>query len=409
MKKSTIVILLWTLCLTLLWTVLMFAGVEFFVQHIEKNFLAQIRVVLLLVPSVTGCCAFYAVVKLRGSWRAWTGYIAAAIALMLFVSLTALFAFYMFVGGMMWSVVKQSEQADARAKAAVSTLAPEQFMDFLQHRKNAYAVPELMRRPEFTPEMLHQATLIFLSDLKKQNAYLRQFKQLRQQRIYFGLGAVARHPNVDMPTLLLLAEIPNPSVQSGVASQRKTPVEILRRLSLENNQWIKLSLARNPNTPTDILHDLANSSDDLIRSEVAGNPNASAEDLRMLAKKFQRSVAGNPGAPADVLNDFADSTSQNPLSPDFSIRSTLVQNPNLSARALSTLAKDRIMGYLVAKHPNTSAETLTELSQVEKILVRVAVLKNPNCPEEIKEGMIERLRNEPDDQYGSAKKYFEGI
>ena len=240
-----------------------------------------------------------------------------------------------------------------------SEIPPSQFEEFLRsspYRKSDYALIVLFKRPEFTAEMLHGIVMqtplselqkkwdrkpgggipvhppIFSSGLSKESTLI----PMKMRR-------VADHPNVDVQTLVYLAENSNSFVQGAVASNPKTPVEILRKLGQQKNEWIDPALARNPSTPTDMLDDLVK----VYRWGVAENPNASKETLKKLAQD----------------------------------------------------SDDQVRFY-VAKNPSLAKEDLEMLAQDPDGFVRLGVLRNPNCPEEIKE----RLRNDPDEK---VQWYFE--
>jgi len=414
MKKSTKLALLWTLCLTLLWGLFLFAGLylqlvwtsDMTLVMSHREYLSSWWKICLLVPTITGSCAFYAVVRLHRSWRAWTGYLAAVIALVFFALTTYVIAYY-----------AVSANIGMKARNAARELPPEQFMEFLQGLpqrentrlsiwENSQALHVLFKRPEFTPEMLHQAAEMFVSEF-----------QNGSNHTTVKMWLVTLHPNVDERTLTILAEVPDPLVQGLVASQPKTPVEILRKLSQEKNERIDRGLARNPNTPTDILHDLTSSSGERVLWHLAMNPNTSKEDLAMLAKSpyqdsespnVHRALAKNPNTPMEALDDLAD------VPDNIYVRRSVLKHSNTSEETLAKLTKNpdieiRHSIHSMAKDENSSEKILKVLAQYPDVRVRVAVLKNPNCPKEIKAVMLERLRNEPDDQYGTLKAYFEEI
>jgi len=419
--------------------------------HIETSYFTW--ALFLVFPIITGCCVFYAVLKLRESLRAWSGYVAAAVALAFF-SLTTF--------AVVSILVTWDEDSKGMWAILVHEGPPEKVVEFFQTsplRDNRRSMYELLawKCSWYTSEILHQLAQTFLSEQKNKN-----------KRALRKLQYLAEQPNMDAPTLVLLAETLDASVQSIAASHLKTPVEILRKLSLKKDGKINRNLAFNPSTPTDILHglahssdreilrcvarnpntasedlamlakipaedadslfllgrvadnpntptetlhDLANSSDEYIRRNVARNPNTSREDLLMFFNspyKLHGDLAGNPSTPLEILNDLANSS-------DTSIRTGVGKNPNASKKILDKLSRDSDEGvrYNVAKNmasnPQTGKEELETLAQDPNVRVRIAVLKNPNCPEEIKSAVIEKLRSESDDVYGSIRTYFEEV
>ena len=283
-------------------------GIFFHFPDTEVEYPITAWMFFLLVPLVVGCCIFLAVLRLRESRRAWTGYAAALAALVLFAFNTY---------GVVSALVCWHEDSKGEYAAIEAHGHPDQLVEFLQtspYRESQSALYELLggANSGYTAEMLQQLADTFLSEHK--NGNMRALRKLER---------VAAQPNVDVETLVMLAETPDTSVQSIAASHRKTPVEILRKLSRKKSRKIDAELAFNENTPRDILHDLANSPDARIRRGVARNPNTNSEDLAMLAQSSYNGslsseilwgVAGNPNTPTETLHVLANF-------PDDNIRS----------------------------------------------------------------------------------------
>ena len=273
------------------------------------------------VAAIIGLCSCYAVLTLRKSWRAWTGYLAAALALTpILASATAHFYFWRF------------DKILNDGRKEVNEIPPEQFEEFLRsspYRNSEPVLSMLFRRPEFTAEMLHRIVMQTpLSELQKEHDFHPHAMRFYHRPLFstglykenliipVKMSLVVRHPNVDVQTLVYLAEISNPFVQYFVASSPKTPVETLQKLSQEKHEWIDRVLAENPNTPTDMLHDLAGSSEEIIRRGVAENPNASKETLHKLAQDSNNwvrvYVARNSNIGKEDLEHFRVNRAQQP-------------------------------------------------------------------------------------------------
>lgn len=98
---------------------------------------------------------------------------------------------------------------------------------------------------------------------------------------------VARHPNVDVAILTLLAKSPNAYVQETVAGNRLTPPDVIERLYSHRSQsegyLVSLSVARNPSSPAPILRELVvESCNEYVLRNLKGNEGA-PEDVRQKA------------------------------------------------------------------------------------------------------------------------------
>lgn len=90
----------------------------------------------------------------------------------------------------------------------------------------------------------------------------------------------------------------------------------------------------------------------------------------------------NPENKVDFYNLAAEYTNSNNTAKHIAVAS----DPRSSARMLDAIAhntKDEYALYLVAKHPNTSAETLNALARVQEVYVHQGIAENFNCPENL--------------------------
>ncbi len=119
---------------------------------------------------------------------------------------------------------------------------------------------------------------------------------------------VARHPNVEVETLVRLAASADDYVLGDVVMNSKTPLEILRKAHRKGGYLIEWGLAYNPKCPADILSALAESSNEYTRSPVAKNPGTPLEQVRMLARDpvwhVRRAAAYHPSVPDDLLEEL---------------------------------------------------------------------------------------------------------
>jgi len=287
------------LALMVLLCALLFSGWN--IPYYRAASIADFLIFLLMLVFTGGCIA-YAVVVLRQSRRAWTGYLAAVGGL----------AIAVFVGFALVSNFLNKQDVKA-----ADTIPPLQFEEFLQHPRsgnNKRAVDRVLRRKEFTAEMLYRVAEAALAEWPN-----------RRNMAWRKIGLISRHSNVNVQTLILLAETPNPHVQMFAASHAKTPMEILKKLRLEKHPGIDRALAQNSSASVELLRDLANSPERTVRYDVARNHNTPTEVLQKLSLEknveINRVLAKNPNTPARVLHDLLNS-------PDVYTREHAAGNPN---------------------------------------------------------------------------------
>lgn len=125
---------------------------------------------------------------------------------------------------------------------------------------------------------------------------------------------VARHKNVSVSALQLLAKSSDPYVLGDVAANAKTPVAIIRQLENNQEQMVRWGLAANPATPPDMLQKLAQDENEFTRERVANNPGTPTELLKLLSNDpiwhVRRSVASNKHTPQEVRARLAGDADQ---------------------------------------------------------------------------------------------------
>lgn len=138
--------------------------------------------------------------------------------------------------------------------------------------------------------------------------------------------------------------------QENLASDPKTPREILAKLALVKDPEVREKVARNPQTPIKILEKLAKDEDEWVR----------------------RSITENPKAPSQLLEELSKNV-------DFWIYHALVVNPNTPSSTLAYLASfnDQELNQKILVHPHTDLSLLLEiLKQNESLCVRLLAKEN---------------------------------
>ena len=183
------------------------------------------------------------------------------------------------------------------------------FLEKSPFRENKYALNALLERKDLTADQLLAIAQIQDPDLHRKMGSL--FPVMGNNRKGLAvMRLVANHPNVDDRTLRLLALSPDEYVLGDVASNEKTPADIILRFSKARGYLMDSGLARNPKTPPEILHEFAQSDSQYTRASVAGNPNALPDDLMRLAedpeKHVRESVFRNERCPLKIRKSIWD-------------------------------------------------------------------------------------------------------
>jgi hypothetical protein len=263
---------------------------------------------------------------------------------------------------------------------SASTKTPEQELYYLSER-GPFARELVAQNPHTPPELLLQLSL--RSD-------------------YWLQPSLIKNPNLPE------AAIRNIPVSYGIAEHPNTPADILKKITNNNYYGMRAKVASNHNTSAADLTFLARDKSRMVRDAVASNVNTPAEALYWLALeprgRLQLALAKNIAAPETVLQRLA-------LHSILEIQQTARQNPSLPADFLQMLS--RIEGLdptiteeqlqmvlslggvgpaLVAKHPNSSGELLSQVAQLSQKSFALLLAKHPNTPIELLRGYQTSLR-----------------
>ncbi len=138
-----------------------------------------------------------------------------------------------------------------------------------------------------------------------------------------------------------------------LASDPKTPRQILAKLALLKDPEVREKVARNPQTPANILEKLAQDENEWVR----------------------RSITENPKAPSQLLEELSKNV-------DFWIYHALVVNPNTPSSTLAYLAsfKDWELNQKILVHRNTEISLVLEILK-NQVSLCVRLLAKENIPD----------------------------
>ncbi|WP_146131521.1 hypothetical protein [Merismopedia glauca] len=105
-----------------------------------------------------------------------------------------------------------------------------------------------------------------------------------------------------------LAENPYGDVRKEVADNIYTPISVLEKLADDVNPKVRQAIAAHPNTPIPTLEKLAGDPDPEVRQAIARNPHTPQPILQKLSRDsmfVRRGVAENPNAPIAIFTEFA--------------------------------------------------------------------------------------------------------
>ena len=222
---------------------------------------------------ILGYCLYYIVefIKSRKKKRLLNFILALGASLLLLIS----FSFWLINGLTLDRVIGE-----------INNLKAEEIQNFLEesdYRNNKYVLSAVVSRKDIGTDLLHKIATINSPELHERTAGFTG-PIGRDTNTFAVMRLVASHPNVDVKTLSVLANSPNDYVLGDVASNKKTPVDILPRLHKKGGYLIEWGLSANPNCTPEILHELSSSRDEYTRSYVARNENVNLSDLERLAK-----------------------------------------------------------------------------------------------------------------------------
>ncbi|BAY80889.1 leucine rich repeat variant [Calothrix parasitica NIES-267] len=205
----------------------------------------------------------------------------------------------------------------------------------------------------------------------------------------------------------------------AIARDSKTPVEILKRLTKDENVHVCACVLENPSFPSDCLMELAQNSnssvqtyiarrtlpiprdviewlletgDISIRSNIANNKNTPLDILLTLAEdkesKVRINALTNPNIPAEVVSQALldiEFDKQKEIEDILRRQGKTMRNSPLFSNVLERLShhpKDFIR-YLVAIKSTASATTLQRLASDEYNSIPEAVAENPSTPSSV--------------------------
>jgi hypothetical protein len=164
--------------------------------------------------------------------------------------------------------------------------------------------------------------------------------------------AVGGNPNTPVSILFELAA--NPCTRYKVATNINTPHEILLKFVVDPELHIRMQVAKNNKAPSDILVTLANDHQAWVREAVASNVNTPIHTLQLLA---QDSVEG--------------------------VRNSLLDNQQLPNEILDILVKYPSTHIKLSRYPNTSNDVLIRLSESQDINVHLELVKRQDMSREV--------------------------
>ncbi len=176
-------------------------------------------------------------------------------------------------------------------------------------------------------------------------------------------------------------------------SASNIPIDILKQLARDTDEYICLFIAKNSYTPSDLLKHLSQRSDYYqynVLSAVAANPNTPISTLEILATKdnpeVQEALIQNPNTPQKIkekLNLLKQSNSA-------------IVNLDIPTEKLLILAKDKnsktrnlaiFQLENIAKNSNTPVNIVEDLATIPNTKIMSAIAGNPNTPVRILEDL----------------------
>ncbi len=209
---------------------------------------------------------------------------------------------------------------------------------------------------------------------------------------------VARNANTPASVLEQLAADENWQVRFNVAENMNTPLSVLEKLAEDDERDIRNYVAKNENTSVSILEKLADDKDDYLRINVAEHKNTSVSVLEKLAVdenwQVREKVAEHKNTSVSVLEKLA-------ADENWQVREKVAEHKNTSVSLLEKLGNDeeQAVRYWVAQNENTPVSVLEKLAGDEEEDIRQQVAENKSTPVSVlqKMGMSkDSTRNEQD-------------
>lgn len=145
------------------------------------------------------------------------------------------------------------------------------FLDESIYKKNKFALNAILSRKDIDSGILYKIASINSPELHKAMGTVFPIMGDNTRGLAV-MRLVAGHPNVDARSLVLLANSPEEYVLGDVALNTKTPIYVIEKLFYEkDNRDIYMGLANNPNCPVEILQKLLLSKNEYIREDAQRN------------------------------------------------------------------------------------------------------------------------------------------
>ena len=183
-----------------------------------------------------------------------------------------------------------------------------------------------------------------------------------------------------------LAEDEDEDVRLRVARNANTPASVLEQLAADENWQVRFNVAENMNTPLSVLEKLAEDDERDIRNYVAKNENTSVSILEKLADDkddyLRINVAEHKNISVLVLEKLA-------ADENWQVREKVAQNNNTPVSLLEKLGNDeeQAVRYWVAQNENTPVSVLEKLAGDEEEDIRQQVAENKSTPVSVLERM----------------------
>ena len=183
-----------------------------------------------------------------------------------------------------------------------------------------------------------------------------------------------------------LAEDEDEDVRLRVARNANTPASVLEQLAADENWQVRFNVAENMNTPLSVLEKLAEDDERDIRNYVAKNENTSVSILEKLADDkddyLRINVAEHKNTSVSVLEKLA-------VDENWQVREKVAQNNNTPVSLLEKLGNDeeQAVRYWVAQNENTPVSVLEKLAGDEEEDIRQQVAENKSTPVSVLERM----------------------
>ncbi len=297
----------------------------------------------------------------------------------------------------------QEGELEARLQVAESSETPVSLLELLAGDLNL-AVRLAVEFNDNCPSELVELVKIQHDLASDWDADVERLMELGESRWGWVRLAVAQNPYTPVQTLKLLSEDGLPKIQLEVAKNPKTQKWILEELSKHQNinkypeigVYIQAAIAEHPNMTGEAenknipflgRHKLRLNKEEasensqareLMRKRI-NSPYALAQVVEKGDRNSKITAARNLKTPVSILEQLAKDT-------DETVRSVLVQNPNLSSNCLIELAENSTFNVQLTiarrTHP-IPVEVLLQFSLHENKMIRSEIAQNKNTPSDI--------------------------